>query len=287
MIEITNVGGCTGGEAFLIASGGSAALVDSGFSFCADKMIENIRAALGGRKLEYILLTHSHYDHASGSAYCRGAFPDAVVVASEYAAKVLSKPGAIKTMREMNDNIAEICGVNEYEDKLDDLAVDKTVCDGDEIALGDVTLRVVAAPGHTRCSIAFYCPEEDLLIGSETYGVQGESLDVMPAYLIGYQVTLDSIDKAAALHPKNILIPHMGLITGTRAEEFFARARKAAVDAKDMVVEGHRAGKSDEELVAAFKARYYTPEQAMYQPEKAFMLNASYIIPMLIRECGE
>ena len=61
-------------------------------------------------------------------------------------------------------------------------------------------------------------------------------------------------------------------------------ALKAAIEAHDMVVRGRENGMTDEELIAAFKAKYYTDEQALYQPEAAFDLNASYMIPMLLRE---
>ncbi len=287
MYEITNVGAHPGSDAFLLTTGNSAALIDSGYAFCAGEMIDNIKAALGGRKLEYILLTHSHYDHASGSAYCKRVWPEAKVVAGEYACKVLSKPGALKTMREMNDNAARQWGVSEYEDALDSLKVDMAVKDGDVLKLGDLSLEVLAAPGHTRCSIAFFCPEEKLLIACETYGTMGDAPVIMPAYLVGYQMTLDSIARAEKCAPEAILLPHYKVITGERAKTFLEMARKANTETYEAVVSGHRAGKSNEELMQEFKAKYYTDEQALYQPEAAFMLNLSYMIPMLIRESGE
>lgn len=287
MYEIINVGARPGADAFLFMNGDSAALIDSGYAFCAGELVDNIRAALGTRRLEYILLTHSHYDHASGSAYVKRAWPEASVVAGEYAAKVLSKPGALKTIREMNDNAARVWGVSEYEDALDSLAVDITVKDGDVLKLGALSLEVLAAPGHTRCSISFFCPEEKLLIACETYGTMGDRPVVMPAYLVGYQMTLDSITRAERCHPESILIPHYKVITGERAASFLSMARKSNIETYEAVVNGHRAGKSNEQLMEEFKEKYYTKEHALYQPEAAFMLNLSYMIPMLLRESGQ
>ena len=82
MVEFINVGGRPGGDAFLLLTEGHAALVDSGYAFCAGEMVEKIRQNLGERRLDYILLTHSHYDHASGSPNAAEAFPEARVVAS-------------------------------------------------------------------------------------------------------------------------------------------------------------------------------------------------------------
>ena len=42
MYEIFNVGAVRGSEAFLLINDNSTALIDSGFAFCADEMIENI-----------------------------------------------------------------------------------------------------------------------------------------------------------------------------------------------------------------------------------------------------
>lgn len=287
MYDIINVGARPGGDAFLLRTGQEAALVDSGYAFCAGEMVEKLKNALGGRRLRYILLTHSHYDHVSGSPLCKRTWPEAQVVATEYAAGVFKKPGAIKTMREMNDNAARQWGVDGYEDLLDELSVDLTVSDGDVLPLGDITLEVLAAPGHTKCSIAFFSPEEKLLLACETYGTMGDSPVVMPAYLVGCQMTLDSIDRAEKCAPEAILLPHYKLITGQRAKTFLPMARRANEETFRIVAEGYRAGKSVEQLMAEFKDKYYTEEQALYQPEAAFMLNLSNMIPMLIRESGQ
>ena len=167
-MRIVTVGAMPGSVAFLLITDNKTALIDSGFSVCAEKRINNIKAELVDRSLVYILLTHTHYDHASGSAYCYNYWPNVKCVCGEYAAKIFSKISAINLMREMNDSAAQENGYTNYEDKLEHLRVDIAVKDGDEIKLGDYTLQVIDAPGHTRCSIAFYIPENKMLISSET-----------------------------------------------------------------------------------------------------------------------
>jgi metal-dependent hydrolase (beta-lactamase superfamily II) len=56
------------GKTFLIDDGKTSILYDTGFGFTGDKVANNIKAVLKERKLDYIFLTHSHYDHALGSA---------------------------------------------------------------------------------------------------------------------------------------------------------------------------------------------------------------------------
>ena len=184
-MRIVNVGAMPGSDAFLIITDKKTALVDSGFSFCADKMIENIKRELNGKDLDYILLTHSHYDHASGSAYCSEHWPNVKCVCGEYASKIFAKDSAISLMKEMNLSAAKENGVDTFVDKLDSLKVDIAVKEGDSISLGDYTLQVVDAPGHTKCSIAFYIPENKMLISSETLGVYVNENLVDPCYLVG------------------------------------------------------------------------------------------------------
>lgn len=287
MVTITNVGGAPGGEAFLLETEGKTALVDSGFAYSAPRMIANIKDVLRGRPLDYVLLTHSHYDHASGSAYVRDAWPDVTVAGSAYAKKILEKPSARAVMREMNDNAARLAGADGYEDRTDRLHIDLAVAEGDEIDLGPAKLRVIEAPGHTKCCIAFWCGEEKLLLSCETLGVDAGGGVVMPCYMVGYALAIQSVGKLAALGAEKILTPHRGLLEGEACTAFIENAVYWNAEFMRRAEEGMRAGKGEAELAREFKELFYTPYMAEVQPEKAFDLNLSYTIPMLVREVAQ
>ena len=51
------------------------------------------------------------------------------------------------------------------------------------------------------------------------------------------------------------------------------------------VTKGYRDGKTIEELSLEFKELFYKDDIVRLQPEKAFLLNLSYTIPMLLKEC--
>ncbi len=284
MYSIKEVGGAPGGEAFLLMTDGAAALIDSGFSFSAGKMIERIQYELAGRTLDYVLLTHSHYDHASGSAYVRDMWPDVQIVGSAYAAEVLKKPSARAVIRNMNDNAAALHGITNYADRIDALRIDREVFEGDILRLGPLSFRVIEAPGHTKCSIAFFEENERLLLSCETPGVRAGDGLVAPAYLTGYRTTMDSIDALASLDAKRMLIPHQGLLAGEACVAFFKDALYWNEEVMRMVSEGHRAGKTTEQLTKEYSALFYTPRIAQIQPKKAFLLNLSYTLPMLLKE---
>lgn len=284
MYSITNVGGAPGGEAFLLVTGGKTALIDSGFSYSAGRMAANIKDVLQGRPLDYVLLTHSHYDHASGSAYMQDAWPGVKVAGSAYAKKILEKPSARAVMREMNDNAARLAGVDTYEDRTDRLHIDITVSDGDMIDLGPMKLQAIAAPGHTKCCTAFWCEEEKLLLSCETLGVDAGNGVVMPCYMVGYGLAMQSVEKLAALGAEKILTPHGSLLEGRTCAEFIKNAVYWNKEFMRRAAAGVRSGKGEAELACEFKELFYTPFMAELQPEKAFDLNLSYTVPMLMKE---
>ena len=285
MFEIIPVAAAPGGDAYLLVTSGKTALIDSGYAFCASQLIENIKSHLGDRPLDYVFLTHTHYDHASGSAYCRHEWPNLQVVGSAYAKKVFSRPSAIRTMREMNDAASLRWGTGSYDDKLDDLDVDLVVSDGDIIDMGVFTFTVYEAPGHTRDSIAYYSPQADLFISCETLGTIPFGQKVMPCFLVGYQICIDAIERLRPLAPKYMVLPHYGLISGEWAENYFDDALACHEETKERILEGYKAGKNKEELMAILKDMFYKDRLAAGQPVEAFMLNPSYTVPMIIKEC--
>jgi glyoxylase-like metal-dependent hydrolase (beta-lactamase superfamily II) len=284
MYTLSNVGAMSGSDAFLLLTDAKTALLDSGFSFCAETMLDNIAEVLEGRDLDYVLLTHSHYDHASGSVYCRKRWPRVQIVGSSHTAKVLGKESARSLMRQLNDSAARQQGVEKYEDLLDELTVSRIVSEGDKIDLGNMRLRVLELPGHTRCSIGFYAEKEKLLLGCETLGVSAGERLVMPCCLVSYDDTLKAIKKVSELDVESMLLPHSGLVQGQACQQFLKDAHYWLEETRNRIRKAYAAGESESKLRQIFKDLFYTTLTQQNQPEKAFDLNASYIIPLMLQK---
>ncbi len=283
-ITITDVRVNPGDAAFLIDDGKTAIMYDSGFAFTGYGVADKIKNILGERKLDYIFLTHSHYDHALGSAYALKYWPDAKVVAGEYATKIFAKPTAKAVMRDLDRKFAEKCGITEYEDLIDDLKVDIPVSDGDIIRAGDMEFTVVNLPGHTKCSIGYYCEKEKLLLSCETIGVYNGSDDVVPSYLVGYDMTIDSIEKVQKLDIENILVPHYGLLDNEKTKFYLKKAKESAVETAEEIIAMLKNGKRKEDVIQFFKDKFYFGYIKEIYPIDAMELNTGIMVDLLKRE---
>lgn len=284
MITITDVRFQKGDSAFLLDDGKTAILYDSGFAFTGDDVADNIEKALGQRPLDYVFLTHSHYDHALGSAYVCHRYPGAKVVAGAYAAKIFAKPTAKAVMRDLDGKFAKTCGIETYEDRIDELRVDIPVLDGDVIRAGDLAFVALELPGHTRCSIGYYCPAEKLLLCCETVGVYNGAGGVVPSYLVGYQMALDSIEKVEKLDIEAVLVPHYGVLTGDMAKRYIQKGKESAISTAEMIGNALKNGVSKEKIAELFVQEFYHGYIREIYPVDAMRLNTSIMIDMLERE---
>ncbi len=283
MLKITNVRAISGDSAFLIDDGKTAILYDSGFAFTGNKVAENIKKVLGDRELDFIFLTHSHYDHALGSVYVKKLYPNAKIVAGEYATKIFLKDTAKAVMRDLDKKFAVKCGISDYEDLIDDLKIDIAVVDGDKIVAGDMTFTAIALPGHTKCSIGYYLESEKLLLGSETLGVYTGD-DVLPSYLVGYQMALDSIAKVKSLNVEKILAPHYGILTSEETKNYLANCRKNATETANEIVKIISNGGTDQDAINFFMDKYYKGYAKEIYPIDAITLNTTIMVNLIKKE---
>ena len=283
-LTITDVRSIPGDSAFLIDDGTTAVLCDTGFGFTGYAVAENVRRILGDRPLDYILLTHSHYDHALGSAYLRKRYPDVQVVAGAYAAKIFSKPTAQAVMGDLDRKADASRGVTDYEDLTGELSADISVSHGDVVTCGQMRFTAVELPGHTKCSVGYYLAENKLLLGSETLGVYCGDGIYLPSFLVGYQTALDSIQRAMELEIDQMLIPHFGPVSGAEVQEYLAQGEKIAKESADLILNQLKAGKSTQEILEYLTDLLYTEKVQVGYPYDAFRMNTEIMINLVRKE---
>lgn len=283
-LKITDVRAHPGDSAFLMDDGTTTVLYDTGFAFTGYAVADAIQKVLGERPLDYIFLTHSHYDHAAGSPYICARYPDVKVYAGEYAVKIFGKPTARGVMRELDRKFAAQCGIVEYEDRIDMLRVDCPVRDGDVISAGNMQFTVVELPGHTKCSVGYYLASEKLLLGTETLGVYDGGEIVFPSYLVGYHMALNSIAKVERMDIDNIVLPHYGLLDREKTAFYLSLCRKNAVETAEGIVQILQNGGSHRDAVQYFRDTFYHGNVPSIYPEDAMELNTGIMVKLLEKE---
>ncbi|MBR7152526.1 MAG: MBL fold metallo-hydrolase [Candidatus Methanomethylophilaceae archaeon] len=283
-LKFTDVREVPGDSAFLIDDGETAVLYDTGFAFTGYAVSDRIAEELDGRGLDYILLTHSHYDHALGAPYILKRYPDAKVVAGSYAARIFSKESARATMRRLDRACAETYGITDYEDLIDELHVDIQVDDGDEIECGSMRFRVIGLPGHTRCSVGFYMEDHGILLGTETLGVHFGGDRYLPSCLVGYGMTLDSMAKVKGMDITGMVLPHYGYVDGEAANRYLDRSESVLREIAGNVVRILTSGGTREDAIAYFTDGFYDDAVREVYPVDAFELNTGIMIDLMSRE---
>lgn len=285
--KILDVTAGPGGTAFLVLGRDACALVDCGMAWSGRLLVRKVKEALGDRPLDYLLLTHSHYDHMGALPMLREAFPRLVVLAHPHAQSVLAKPKARASIRQLGLEAAQLFGpeylpdVQDYDDEA--VCVDRALADGDTLSLGDRTIQTLWTPGHTRCSVSFFLPEEKILFLSESVGVYTNQ-EVIPGYVTSWRDSLDAIGRCEELGARLLVAPHSGFVPRERAAVFWQEARRAVEESRELILSLHRAGKSPEEILAAYTARYRDCLSVSQQPPGPFALNGQAAISVLLRE---
>ncbi len=286
---IKRLSGGAGGDSILIAGSEKTALIDCGMAYCGEALAEKIKQELGDRPLDYVILTHSHYDHISGLPYLRKAWPGLIAYGSSYGKYVLERDSARKKIEEMSESAWKTyCGeVPEQGVLMEGLKIDRTVGEQDVIALGDRELHVYETPGHTSCSLTFLLEPDSILFPSETIGVYAGKGVMVTGMVKSCRETMDSIEKCRKINAKRIVSPHFGLVPDQESGSYWDLAAESVIRNLEFVRNQLREGTCFEEIMEKYEREFYSDRVAGEQPKEAFLLNARHMIRGLIRDMEE
>jgi len=284
---ILRVTGGFGGETTLILGSEKTAVLDCGMAYCGDLTVNNIKRAIEGktnalgvqRTLDYILLSHTHYDHVGGVPYIKNQWPDAVICAGAYAEHVLHRSSALKVIQRLGEEAEKKFGTGDLAKiTVKGLAVDRVLTDGEILSLGNESIHVLDTPGHTNCSTTFVLEPAGIMFTSESTGVLEGEGSIHGAVLKSYDDARNSLEKCKAYGAKQLISPHYGIVPLYYTKEYW-KIYQQKLDEEQAFIHGMYAQNlSENEMVQRFADKYWAEERAQEQPLEAFLLNAKNTI---------
>lgn len=279
-----DVTGGKGGNSFLILGAEKTALIDCGMAYCASHLIRNIKQVLGNRTLDTILISHSHYDHIGAIPYLKTEWPASKVLGADYAKQILSRPNALKVIRSLSMQAAEIYGADAipaYDDEM--MKVDTVIADGEILDLGGLRIKILETLGHTKCSLSFLVNNETLF-PSESTGYMSKAGKVYPTFITSCSDALDSIRLCQKINPRFIISPHFGLLNESDTLDYWENCILAVQETQEFILHLSKQGDDEEQILAAYEKNFRDEESWLEQPLNAFRLNAQSMIKTVLRE---
>lgn len=213
--EIFHVGGdgltaAGDGSIYLVNFGGNAALVDAGCGHAQARLFKNIKdCGVEPDQIQYLLVTHCHFDHTGGIAGVK-EWCGCRVVAHELDARFLEEGNDIVT------------GAKWYGSTLDPLEIDiKLTGPRNEIQLGKGRIQAIHIPGHSPGSLV-YLTESDgfkVLFAQDVHGPINE--EVLLSNREDYRRSLNLM---ISLEPDILCEGHFGIYRGKHEAADFIRS---------------------------------------------------------------
>ena len=189
--------GTTPASAHIVDTGDGLIMLDTGYQQSLYRVIDSIyRVGLDPHKIKYILLTHGHIDHM-GAAKALKELTGAQIALG-------------KADREYANGTLDLSYAKELDMEFcETFEADILLSDGDEIRLGNTTVRAVATPGHTPGAMSYFFRVSD---GKDTYvaglhggmGINTLCREFLDKYALPYTLREDFVRSMHRLNEEQV-----------------------------------------------------------------------------------
>ncbi len=282
--------GHIGYPAYIVKGKPKIMMIDAGINLLAPKYYSDLKATISDpQKLNFIAITHSHYDHLGAIPYLIKKIPGLIIVGAERIQHLLAKPSVIDFMTHLSNIqqplFADITGPEDV--SLSPFNITLPVKEGDTIDLGGLTCSVYEVPGHTRDSLAYYFPQIKMLCPGESVGVP-EGIDgnkVQVEFLSSYEDYYASLEKMASLDVKTLCLAHGFVYTDDDVKSFFAASLTATEQYKNLLLEYlDRVNGDIEQAIQLITREEYDKKGTIHQERNAYISNLTAQVKLVAKD---
>ena len=204
---------------YLIVQDGRAAIVDTGSNACTDAVMAALAdKQIAPERVDYVILTHIHLDHAGGAGLLMSRLPQARLCVHPRGVRHMVDPGRLI------QSTVDVYGAEHARTVYGDIlpvAEDRIVAtaEGACVALAGRELRFIETPGHARHHCCIVDATSRSLFAGDTFGLAYRELEAhgrRSVFPTTSPVQFDpealhaSIDRIVALHPERVFVTHFG-----------------------------------------------------------------------------
>lgn len=257
-----------------LVRGEICALVEAGVTWSAPQVVKQLEElGMAPEELQYLIISHAHFDHVCGIPGLQKAFPHLRILASGAAARVLGKTKVVTGFfsedvalaKNLRDKGQVMQAVSIPEPPVT-ITVDLVINEGDKLDLGKgVILHFKLLPGHSPCSMAAYLPLEQVLFAADCAGYPISEDTIFPMYFAGYKDYVTGIKKLQNIEASVLAAPHELLLSGSGdISRFFRQSLASTMELYEVILENYRIGRSQDEISQGLFQRFYRGGMANY-----------------------
>ena len=205
---------------YLVEKNNKTILVDTSLKIHQNllrKKIKKYQATRSG--IDYLLLTHTHYDHAANAAMVKNEFKSKLIVHSEEAGYVENGRSNLPDGTNLFTRFIVWLGRNVLSESAFDFApaiVDIRIDDMYDFPEEDWNIRIMHSPGHSGGSVSMIVDDEVAIAGDNIFGIFSHS--IFPPFADDIETMMDSWRKLLDTNCKIFLPGHGKPITKYRFE---------------------------------------------------------------------